>query len=160
MTATTAVSLAKTSPLAVSPGVFRAVLLVVMTIAFLAGCHFNGGPAAAAHAGDALTRLLRFMAVVKAGIALAACAAMLWRLGAAITLPWFTAYAVSAAAMAAGPGLIWGMVHVGLGAMLLHGGLIGTILLFWQDKAVGDRLAAVVAARRERAPKRPAPIDY
>jgi hypothetical protein len=52
------------------------------------------------------------------------------------------------------------MVHVALGALLLHGGLIGTILLFWRDKAVGSRLAALVAVRRERAPKRPAPIDY
>jgi hypothetical protein len=150
MTATTAVPHAQTSISALAPGVARAILLAVITIAFLAGCHFTGGPAAAAHAGPALARLLRFMAVVKAGIALAACAAVLWRLGAAITLPWFTAYAVSAAAMAAGPGLIWGMAHVAPGALLLHGGLIATVLLVWRDPAVASRLAHMVAAKRAR----------
>ena len=35
--------------------------------------------------------------------------------------------------MAAGPGLIWAMAHVALGAALLHGGLLLLILLGWAD---------------------------
>jgi hypothetical protein len=123
----------------------------VITIAFLAGFHATGGPATAAAVaqdGPALARLMRFMAVVKMGMALCATAALLWRLGAAVTLPRFGAYAITAGAMAAGPGLIWGMVHVALGALLLHGGLIAILVLLWRDPAVGRRLAEMVAARR------------
>jgi hypothetical protein len=47
--------------------------------------------------------------------------------------------------MAAGPGVIWAMVHVGLGALLLHGGLFATILLLWRDKATAGRMAAILA---------------
>jgi hypothetical protein len=50
--------------------------------------------------------------------------------------------------MAAGPGLIWGMAHIGLGAILLHGGLFATIILFWRDPAVGAQLARIVDRRR------------
>jgi hypothetical protein len=168
MTATTVakIRLASTGILAVSPAMSRAVLLAVITIAFVAGFHATSAPASAAfiaHDDAALTRLMRFMAVVKAGLALAACAAVLWRLGTAITLARFAAYAVSGGAMVAGPGLIWGMAHVGLGALLLHGGLIATVLLLWRDPAVGSRLAALVAARRARhqpAAKERPPILY
>ena len=50
--------------------------------------------------------------------------------------------------MAAGPGLIWGMVHLRLGALLLHGGLIALVVLLWRDGATSQRLAELVAARR------------
>jgi hypothetical protein len=79
---------------------------------------------------------------------MAASAAVLWRLGAAISLPGFVAYAVTCALMAAGPGLIWGMAHIGLGALLLHGGLFATILLIWFDPAVSARLAGILATRQ------------
>ena len=98
-------------------------------------------------AGGDLARLLRAMAVIKAVMAMAAGAAVAWRL--ADPAPWrlLGAYAAASAAMAAGPGLIWGMVHVGAGALLLHGGLAAAILLLWRDPAVGRRLATLVAAR-------------
>ena len=50
--------------------------------------------------------------------------------------------------MAAGPVLIWDMVHIRLGALLLHGGLLATALLLWRDPAVGARLVALVTRRR------------
>jgi hypothetical protein len=50
--------------------------------------------------------------------------------------------------MAAGPVLIWGMVQVGAGALLLHAGLLASLLLLWRDPVVGARLAALVAKRR------------
>jgi hypothetical protein len=50
--------------------------------------------------------------------------------------------------MAAGPVLIWDMAHVGIGAALLHGGLLAMVLLLWRDAAVGARLSAIIATRR------------
>jgi hypothetical protein len=134
-----------------SPALARAGILLVVTAALAAGYLATGGAATAAavaHDGAALTRLMRFMAALKGGLALGAAAAVVWRLGAAVTVPWFAAYALACGAMAAGPGLIWGMAHVGLGALLLHGGLLASILLLWRDPVVGNRLAALVDARR------------
>jgi len=128
----------------------RAAFLIILAAAAIAGVVSAASPAssvAAAHAGTDLTRLLRFMAALKALMAVAACAAVFWRLGAAVTLPWFAAYAATCAAMAAGPGLIWAMAHVGLGALLLHGGLFATILLLWRDPATAGRMAAILARR-------------
>jgi len=124
---------------------------VILLASLLLG-YFATSPAATLAAvqrdGADLTRLMRFMAGLKAMLALGAAAAVVWRLAAPVSLPWFAAYAVAGAAMAAGPGVIWGMAHVGAGALLLHGGLFATILLLWRDPAVGSRLAAMVERRR------------
>jgi len=133
-----------------SPVLARGILLMVIAVAVAASAVAAAAPAssvAVAHAGAELTRLLRFMAVLKAAIAATAAAVLFWRLGAAITLPWFTAYAAACAAMAAGPGVIWAMVHVGLGAVLLHGGLLAVILLLWRDPGTAGRLQAILARR-------------
>jgi hypothetical protein len=61
---------------------------------------------------------------------------------------WIAGYAMAAAAMAAGPGLIWNMVHIGLGALFLHAGLVATLVMLWRDPAVAQRLSAAIAARR------------
>ncbi len=103
---------------------------------------------AVANAGNELTRLLRFMAVIKGGMALAAVGAVLWRLGSDVSLGRFVTYGTCCAAMAAGPGLIWGMAHVGLGALLLHGGLFALLVLLWCDPAIPVRLETALAARR------------
>jgi len=133
-----------------SPAMARGILLLVIAAAAAAGAIDAAAPAssvAVAHAGADLTRLLRFMAVLKAAIAVTAAAVVFWRLGAAITLPWFAAYAAACAAMAAGPGVIWAMVHVGLGAVLLHGGLLAVILLLWRDPGTAGRLQAILLRR-------------
>ncbi len=103
---------------------------------------------AVANAGSELTRLLRFMAVIKSLFAVAAVGAVLWRLGSDVSLGRFVTYGVCCAAMVAGPGLIWGMAHVGLGALLLHGGLIALLILLWRDPAIPVRLEAALATRR------------
>ncbi len=151
MSVTTAVQIAPARAAIFTPGLRRVGLLAVIAAGLAAGFLATGGHAtttAIGHDGAALTRLMRFMAAIKGGIAIAASAAVLWRLGVAISLPWFAAYAAACAAMAAGPGLIWSMAHAGLGALLLHGGLFATILLVWRDPAVSGRLAAIVDARR------------
>jgi len=40
------------------------------------------------------------------------------------------------------------MAQVGAGALLLHAGLLLTILLLWRDPVVAGRLAELVATRR------------
>jgi hypothetical protein len=88
------------------------------------------------------------MAALKLLIAAPLAAAVAWRLGVATGPARLAGYAAACAAMAAGPGLIWSLAQVPLGALLLHGGLLATGLMLWRDPMVGARLAAVVAARR------------
>ncbi len=136
---------------AVSPVGARVLLIAAVLAAGLGGivvADTGTAAQAAIHADGDLTRLLRAMAVLKAVMAAGATAAVFWRLGAAAPWPWLAAYLATCAAMVAGPGVIWGMAHVGLGALLLHGGLLAAILLLWRDPAVGARLSALVASRR------------
>ena len=105
---------------------------------------------AARLAGEDLIRLLRGMAAIKIAIILPALAAIFWRLGAPASSALFAAYIASAAAMTLSIGLIWHMAHVGPGAVLMHAGLIGTLVLLFRDKAVGQRLASALKARVKR----------
>ena len=128
----------------------RSVLLLALVAGAGAGLLAGsaGSASAVAAAGDDLTRLLRAMAALKLLFVAAATAAILWRLRAPIGPAWLAAYAIDAAATAAGPGLIWTMTHVGLGAAMLHVGLLGSVVLLWRDPASGQLLAAAVTRRR------------
>jgi hypothetical protein len=129
--------------------VSRGILVIMAAAAMAAGFLAAGAEDAARAAADAdLTRLLRAMAALKFVMALAAVGAVFWRLGSPAGPAWLGAYAVSCGALFAGPGLIWGMAHLGMGALLLHGGLAATIILLWRDPVVGRRLEAAVATRR------------
>ncbi len=128
----------------------RASMILVLMVAVVTGWLATGEDAttrAVAAAGDDLVRLLRSMAALKALIALGAAAALVWRLGAPVSRARFALYAVAAAAMAAGPGVIWGMAYVRTGAMLLHAGLAVVAVTLWRDPAVGERLAGVLRRR-------------
>ncbi len=132
-----------------SPGAVRALLLIVIAAAVVAGFLVTGDEEMARATRDAdLTRLLRAMTAIKGLMVAGAAASVFWRLGSAITPPWLAAYMVACGAMAVGPGLIWNMAHLGAGALLLHGGLVATVLLVWRDPAVSARLEALIAARR------------
>lgn len=124
---------------ALSPAWARGLFLLVIVVAAAAGILATDpstAHTAAAEAGTDLTRLLRLMALIKAAVASAAVAAALWRLGWPVSPVRFGIYALAGATMVAGPGLIWGMAHVGLGALFLHAGLAATIILMWRDPAV------------------------
>jgi hypothetical protein len=103
---------------------------------------------AAQAAGPELTRLLRAMAGLKLIFAAGVVAAAYWRLAVPAATWRLASYAVAIAAMAAGPVLIWQMVHIRLGALLLHAGLLAGVLLLWRDPAVSERLSAMVERRR------------
>jgi hypothetical protein len=135
----------------VAPVVARTLLVAVIALAFAGG--LLATPSAdttrlIASDGGAWASLLRAMAALKLLFAAAASAAVLWRLGAPISALGWTGYALAAAATWAGPGLIWGLAHIPLGAALLHGGLIATALLLWRDPTTRVRLSDVVALRR------------
>ena len=139
------------APAYLSSGAARVLFLLAITGAFLAGAFTTDAGTTshiAAQAGADWVRLLRAMAVLKVVFAAGATAAVLWRLGGAVWAPWWVAYAVACGAVWAGPGLIWGLAHIGLGALLLHGGLAVTVVLLWRDPAVAARLAELVARRR------------
>jgi len=134
-----------------APATARAVFAVALVAALGVGLLATGtqdSAHAVAAAGPELTRLLRAMAAIKSVMAASAAAAVWWRLGMPVGPARLVAYALSGAAMASGPAIIWMMAHVGFGALLLHGGLAAAILLLWRDPAVGARLGVLVAARR------------
>ena len=131
----------------------RRTLVVGVTLAAaFAGALATGAPAAT-HAMNAagfdLTRLLRAMAAMKAVAAAALFWTVLWRLALPASAPRLAAYALACAAMAAGPGLIWSMAHIKLGALFLHAGLLVTVVMLWRDPAMGVRLGKVIERRRQ-----------
>ena len=134
------------------PLVARGLVALAVAAAIGAALLYAGPQAAAAvdEAGGDLTALLRAMAALKALMAAGLIAAVLWRLGAPVGVPRLTGYGMASAAMAAGPPLIWSMAHVGLGALLLHGGLLAGLLLLWFDPATATRLSAALVRRRSR----------
>ena len=134
----------------IAPGAARAGLALVVLIAGLATAAFvASSPHAAGGADPALTRLLRAMAVIKAGMAAGVIAVVFWRLGVGVKPIVLGAYSVVSAAMASGPILIWGMTHLVLGAVLLHAGLVAGAIMLWRDPATTARLKALIAARSQ-----------
>ena len=131
------------------PGVARAVFVGALLAGAMAGLAV-GGHASAAAADPELTRLLRAMAALKLLFVAAAAAAVLWRLQAPARPALLAGYAASAAAMTAGPGLIWFASHIVLASVLMHGGLAASLLLLWRDGACGKLLEQALHARRAR----------
>ena len=93
-----------------------------------------------------LAVLLRFMAVVKAAMALGAAALVGWRFGSPVRPATGLAYIAGTASMAAGAGLIWRLSHIGAGALLVHGGLLALAGLAWLDRAGWDQAASAISA--------------
>lgn len=89
-----------------------------------------------------LVLLLRFMAVVKAAMALGALALTHWRVRRPISPAIASGYVGAIAAMLVATGVIWSLRHVGFGAVLFHVGLFAFLGLAWKDDAAGHLLAA------------------
>jgi len=134
-------------------GIFwqRPLFLVLVGVAAVAGVLATPAGLAAqavAQAGPELTHLLRAMAGLKALAALGLVGLVFWRLAVAATTARFVGYILACGAMASGPGLIWDMAHLKLGAVLLHAGLLASAVLLWRDPATAARLSAIIARRR------------
>ena len=107
-----------------------------------------GASAAPTGSEAELTHLLRAMAILKLSFVAAAAGTILWRLQAPVAGPMLAAYALTCAAMAAGPGMIWYLAHLGPASLLLHGGVAVSALLLWREGVVADLLESVIARRR------------
>ena len=125
----------------VLPMVGRVPIRLVLGVAVLLGAAVGlfATPDAAAnqavmHAGAELTRLLRMMALLKLALVAGAVWLVDWRLRFPAGPARGAAYLAGVAVMATGPGLIWSMAHVVLGAALLHGSLLALAVLFLRDE--------------------------
>jgi hypothetical protein len=106
---------------------------------------------AQAEAGQDLTLLLRFMAIAKATMALAALALTAWRFGFATPPVLAAAYIGAVALMAAAPLLIWQLAHVAAGAALFHAGLLLMLAALFADRGRAPQLAGAALKRFRRA---------
>jgi hypothetical protein len=99
---------------------------------------FATAPDAAArqilHADAELVLLLRFMASIKATMALAVLAAAFWRLGFAVAPRQAVAYVAAAALACSAIGPIWHLSQVALGAAFLYGGLALFAVTMFSDR--------------------------
>ena len=140
-------SIAKTREVhGLSPAFARILLIAAVAIGTVTALAFTRSDTTAAM-DVSLVGLLRFMAVVKAVLALSLIGAVWWRLSSPIDGVRLAAYAVTAASMMSGLVLIWTMSHLGLGAALLHAGLLASCLLLRRDPAVSAKLSGLVAKR-------------
>ena len=129
----------------------RAVFTTLVVAALAAGFMATSAHSEAVaiqRAGPELTRLLRGMAALKGLMTAAAFAATFWRFGTPVPVARLIAYTLAAAAMALGPGLVWGMAHLYAGSIAMNGGMIALVVVFWRDPEVARRLAAEVSRRR------------
>ncbi|NEW88972.1 hypothetical protein DU475_17100 [Rhodopseudomonas sp. WA056] len=109
----------------------------------------DSATAARAQSDAELVLLLRFMAGVKALMALAALAAVLWRLGYPVSPVLSAAYVLAPALMVAAPLLIWQIAPTALGAGLFHGGLALLLLALFADRSQTSELVrSKLSARR------------
>jgi hypothetical protein len=97
-----------------------------------------------------LVMLLRFMAVVKALLALFALAAAVWRLGYPASPLLTAAYVLAPALMCAAPVVIWQMAYVATGAEMFHGGLALLLLALFADRGQASDLAKTALMRLRR----------
>ncbi len=111
---------------------WRLILAVAVLGAAIVSLLTTADPSAA---DPELLMLLRFMAVVKAAMALGAAALVAWRLGRPVRPATGIGYVAATSSMAAGAGLIWQLEHVAAGAVLVHGGLVAMGALAWMDRA-------------------------
>lgn len=115
----------------------RLVLAAATVLALAASAAFVARAPAAAIDPD-LVRVIRCMAAIKGGFALAALAACLWRLGRPASGWRRLAYVAGPPLMAAGAVALWSMHLLGLAALGLHLGLLAVAAAALTDRAFFD----------------------
>ncbi|ABD05202.1 conserved hypothetical protein [Rhodopseudomonas palustris HaA2] len=132
----------------------RAVALIVAAAAIIAALVATLSDATSLTAQQAdpeLVMLLRFMAGVKALLALAALGAAVWRLGYPTSPTLTLGYTLAPALMCAAPVVIWQIAHVGVGAALFHAGFVLLLLALYADRGEATELAKSTVLRLRRA---------
>lgn len=123
----------------------------VAAIGAVAGAFATGAAATAAAAqadGPDLLMLLRFMAGVKGLMGLGLIALAAWRLGFPARPAIAAWYTITCGLMPLGAGLIWGLAHVALGAVLFHAGMFTMFGVMWADQDDGGALLTRAVLRR------------
>jgi hypothetical protein len=125
--------------------------LLAVAAAVVAG---RGSPSAGFE--PQLILLIRFMALIKLGVAIGAAALVAWRLGRAPNPRRAAGYMAGTMLMAGGPALMWHMNYIIFGSILFYSGLVVLVIL-----ARADGVARPPAKARPRrsgrigaAPKR------
>lgn len=138
---------------AMPPALARTALFVAVALAVGLAHGLGQGEAAtrAAAADPELTRLLRGMAVLKAGLALAVAALVAWRLTYPASRRLAAGLITAASLMAAGPVLIWHMAPVLAAALLFHAGTALLLALCWVDRSGARELMGRIGTRRRAA---------
>jgi hypothetical protein len=93
-----------------------------------------GDPSGYLHADPALARLLRAMALIKGTIAIAAVAAVFWRLAWPVSKPVAASYLVGCWAIAGSTMLIWQLSYIVLAALLFHSAALSLLLVSWRER--------------------------
>ena len=113
----------------------------VLRIALVLGCVMAigiairlGDPSVYLHADPALARLLRAMALIKGTIAIAAVAAVFWRLAWPVTKPVAAGYLVACWAIAGSTMLIWQLSYIVPAALLFHSAALSLLLVSWRER--------------------------
>jgi hypothetical protein len=115
-----------------SPWILRGALVGGAVVAAAVAASF-GDPAAHLRADPDLCRLLRGMAVIKAGLALTALAVLSWRFARPIPPATAFAYVVGAWLMAAASMIVWRLSFIGIGALVFHTGELTLLVVAWRE---------------------------
>lgn len=114
------------------PSMVRAVLVVVCVAAALGGLAV-GHPEQLLQTDPELARLLRGMALIKAGILVAALGLLSWRFHWRTSKRLVVVYNGAAAAMSFAAGLIWQLTSILVAAGLFHLGLVVLLVAMLRD---------------------------
>ncbi|KAA0121510.1 hypothetical protein CIW48_23205 [Methylobacterium sp. P1-11] len=118
-------------------------ILAALAILAVPAVWAAAGRAPAAALDPDLVRVIRFMAVIKGGFALAALAGCFWRLGRPATAWRSLVYVAGPPLMAVGAAGLWSLQDAALAALALHLGLFAVLAAALTDRdALPDRLRA------------------
>ncbi len=111
---------------------YRMVLVTGIVIVATAVA-FATSPAPADAMDASLVRLMRGMAMIKAGIIAVAAAVLWWRFARPIATPFAVGYLLGSWFMVAATVLIWQLSSIGAAAIAFHTGEVSLLLLAWRD---------------------------
>jgi hypothetical protein len=149
----------QTRQVSTRPAALRGLLLLGCVIS--AAMAFRlGDPTAYLAADPELAQLLRGMAVIKAGIVIAAIGVLLWRFGRPMSPPLAAIYLVGAWLLSAATLLVWQLTLIPLAAIGFHAAELSLLVVAWRDTRdppsagqVGTQRVRVFRAHRSSAPE-------
>lgn len=109
-------------------------LLLAGCVASAAVAAWLGEPSARLNADPELARLLRGMALIKAGLVAAALGLLMWRSKYALAPRLAVAYGVGAWLMAGATLLVWQLTCIPLAALAFHAGEFLLLFVAWRDR--------------------------